>query len=62
MDVGHNTAVGDGDVAEQLGELLIVLDGELDVAGDDAALLVVAGSVAWTGDAALVRMRERCSW
>ena len=33
---------GDGDAAEQLAELLIVAHGELDVAGDDAGLLVVA--------------------
>jgi len=46
VDVGEDTAGSDGDAAEQLVELLIVADGELDVPGDDAALLVVAGGVA----------------
>jgi hypothetical protein len=46
VDVGENTAGRDGDASEQLVELLIVLDGQGDVAGDDAALLVVAGGVA----------------
>ena len=46
MDVGENTAGGDGDAAEQLVELLVVLDGKGDVAGDNAALLVVTGGVA----------------
>ena len=46
MDVGQYTARGDGDATEQLVELLVVTDGELDVAWDDALLLVVAGGVA----------------
>ena len=46
VDVGEDTAGGDGDATEELVELLVVLDGEGDVAGDDAALLVVAGGVA----------------
>ena len=46
MDVGQHTAGRDGDRAQQLAELLVIADGQLDVAGDDAALLVVAGSVA----------------
>ena len=46
VDVGEHTTLGDGDLMEQLVELLIVADGELEVAGDDAPLLVVAGSVA----------------
>ena len=46
MDVGQHTAGGDGHAAQQLGQLLVVADGELDVAGDDAGLLVVAGGVA----------------
>ena len=46
MDVGEDTTGGDGDGAQQLGELLIVADGQLDVAGHDAGLLVVAGGVA----------------
>ena len=46
VDVGEDTTLGDGDAREQLVELLVVADGELEVAGDDAPLLVVAGSVA----------------
>jgi hypothetical protein len=46
VDVGENTALGDCDVAEQLVQLLIVPDGELEMAGDDAGLLVVTGGVA----------------
>jgi hypothetical protein len=46
VDVGKDTTLGDGDVAEQLVQLLIVPDGELKVAGDDTGLLVVASSVA----------------
>ena len=46
MDVGQNTTLGDGDVSEELVQLLIVADGELKVTGDDTRLLVVAGSVA----------------
>lgn len=46
MDVGQNTTLGDGDVSEQLVQLLIVADGELQVTGDDTGLLVVASSVA----------------
>jgi hypothetical protein len=46
VDVGEDTALGDGDVPEKLVQLLIVADGELEMAGDDTGLLVVARSVA----------------
>lgn len=46
VNVGQNTTLGDGDVTEQLVQLLIVADGELQVTGDDSGLLVVASSVA----------------
>uniref|UniRef100_A0A453MUL2 Uncharacterized protein n=1 Tax=Aegilops tauschii subsp. strangulata TaxID=200361 RepID=A0A453MUL2_AEGTS len=46
VDVGDDAAVGDGDAGEQLAELLIVADGEQQVARDDAGLLVVLGRVA----------------
>ncbi len=46
MDVGEDAARRDRDAAEELVQLLVVLDGERDVAGDDALLLVVAGGVA----------------
>lgn len=45
MDVGENTTLGDGDVAQELVQLLIVTDGELQVTGDDTGLLVVTGGV-----------------
>jgi len=46
VNVGKDTALGDRDMAEQLVQLLIVPDSELEMAGDDACLLVIAGSVA----------------
>lgn len=46
VNVGQHTTLGDGDVTQQLVQLLIVADGELQVAGDDTGLLVVAGGVA----------------
>ena len=46
VNVGEDTSRGDGDIAKELAELLVVADGELDVAGDDAALLVVPSRVA----------------
>ena len=46
VDVREHTARGDGHVTHELVELLVVADGELHVAGDDAGLLVVAGGVA----------------
>ncbi|KAI6079705.1 Histone cluster 1, H2bb [Aix galericulata] len=46
LDVGQHPALRDGDLAQQLVELLVVADGQLQVAGDDARLLVVAGRVA----------------
>jgi len=45
VDVGKNTTLGNGDIAEKLVQLLVVADSQLDVAGHDAGLLVVAGSV-----------------
>jgi hypothetical protein len=46
VDLGQHAAVGDGDSGEKLPELLVVPDGEQDVARDDAGLLVVLGGVA----------------
>lgn len=46
VNVGEDTTLGDGDVAKELVQLLIVADGELKVTRDDTGLLVVAGSVA----------------
>ena len=46
MDVGKNTALGDGHRAQELVQLLVVADGKLDVSGDNAVLLVVLGGIA----------------
>ena len=45
MDVGEDTSSSDGGGVHQSVELLVVADGELDVAGDDSGLLVVLGGV-----------------
>ena len=45
MDVRHDTTASDGHRAQQAGELLVVADGELDVARHDAGLLVVTSRI-----------------
>jgi hypothetical protein len=45
VNVGQHTSGGNGDSSEQTVELLVVAHGQLDVAGDDARALVIAGSV-----------------
>ena len=45
LDVGQDTSLGDGDTAEQFVQFLVVPDGELEMTGDDPALLVVTGGV-----------------
>ncbi|XP_034432975.1 uncharacterized protein LOC117756542 [Hippoglossus hippoglossus] len=45
LDVGQHAALSDGHSAQEFVELLVVADGQLQVAGDDTALLVVAGGV-----------------
>lgn len=45
VNVGEDTTLGDGDVAEQLVQFLVVSDGELEMTGDDTCLLVVTGGV-----------------
>ena len=46
LDVGQHTTLGDGDTGEQFVQLLVIADGELQVSGDDPALLVVTSSIA----------------
>ena len=41
MDVRQHTASGDGHLAQQLAQLLVVANSQLDVTGDDTCLLVV---------------------
>ena len=45
MDVGKDTTRSDGDISEQLVQLLIILDGEGEVTRHNASLFVIAGSV-----------------
>jgi hypothetical protein len=45
VDVGEDTTLRDGDARQEFAELLVVADGQLNVAGDDTCLLVVAGSI-----------------
>ena len=45
VNVGEDTTLGDGDVPKKLVQLLVVPDGELEMAGNDTGLLVVTGSV-----------------
>ena len=46
LDVGQHTALSDGDSTKEFVQLLVVTDGQLQMAGDDTGLLVVAGSIA----------------
>ena len=45
MDVRQDAAAGDGDGAQELVQLLVVADGELDVARDDGCFKCVGMSV-----------------
>ncbi len=46
LDVGEDTTLGNGDSSKKLVQLLVITDGQLEVAGDDSGLLVVTGSIA----------------
>jgi hypothetical protein len=46
LDVRQHTALSDGYSTEEFVELLVIADSQLQMAGDDAGLLVVAGSIA----------------
>ena len=45
MDVREHTTVCDGNVAEELVQLFVVADSELDVAWNDASLLVITSCI-----------------
>lgn len=45
VNVGQNTTRGNGDVAEELVQFLVVADGQLKVTGRNGLLLVVSSSV-----------------
>ena len=46
VNVGQDSTRGDGDLAKQLAQLLVVADSQLDVPGDNSGLLVVTGCIA----------------
>ena len=46
MNVGKDSALSDGDTGQDLVQLLVVADAQLDVAWNDAGLVVVPGGVA----------------
>jgi len=45
VNIWEDTTLGDGDVAEELVQFLVIADGELKMTGDDTGLLVVTGGV-----------------
>lgn len=45
LDVWQHTTLGDGHAGQEFVQLLVVADGQLQVAWDDPALLVIAGGV-----------------
>ena len=45
LDVWQNTTLGNGDSGEKFVQFLVVSDSQLQVTGDDSALLVVTGGV-----------------
>ena len=46
LDVGQNASLCDGDARQQFVQLLVIAHSQLQVAGNDPALLVVTGSIA----------------
>lgn len=46
VDVGKYTSLGNGDVAQEFVQLLIVTDGKLEMTRNDPGLLVITGGVA----------------
>ena len=46
MNVWQDTTLCNGDVSKKLVQLLVVADGELEMTGNDAGLLVIACGVA----------------
>lgn len=61
MNVGEDTTLCDGDVAEKLVQLLVVADGELKVARDDTRLLVVTSGVTGQLEDFSSEVLEHCS-
>ena len=46
MNVGQDSARGNGDLAKQLAQLLVIAHSKLNVPGDNPGLLVVTGCIA----------------
>ena len=46
MDIRQHSTRGNGDLAEQLAQLLIIAHCQLNVPGDNSGFLVVAGCIA----------------
>ena len=46
MDVGQDSTRGDGDLAQQLAQLLIIAHSKLDVPWDNPGLLIVTSCIA----------------
>ena len=46
MNIGQDTSGGNRDISEQFIEFLVILDGERNVSGHNAALFIVAGGIA----------------
>ena len=45
MDIGKDTTLGDGDMAKELVQLLVVTDSELEMTRDNTGLLVVTSCI-----------------
>ena len=46
LDVRQDTTLGNGDAGEEFIQFLVITNGELQVPGDDAGLLIVPGGIA----------------
>ena len=61
LDVGHNAAAGKGSVRKQFVQLFVVLDGQGDVAIDDALAFVFFGAVSGQFEHFGVDVLQHCS-
>lgn len=61
LDVWQDTSLGDGDTGQEFVQLLVVADGQLEVAGDDSGLLVVPGGVAGQLEHLSCQVLQDCS-
>lgn len=60
VNVGEDTALGNGNMAQELVQLLVVANSELEMTGDDTCLLVVPGSVASKLEYLSSKVLENC--